>query len=298
MGILNGARYTWAMFGVIAGLVLFLSVDLAAAGVAAGTVKPYVVPSAALGAPRNVNVAAPPDYEKSLKRYPVLYLLHGYSDDHTTWALRSNVAAYAARWDVIVVMPDGGVSFYVNAVNDAKAKFEDFIVKDLVDWTDAHFRTLPVPRSRAVAGLSMGGYGAAFLGLKHHKRFSAWGSFSGALDYAQRKASPGTGAAAERRNKEMMTIFGPPGTAERKALDPFALIEGIPAAEFPLVYITCGGQDFLIDGNRAFVKALGEKKLPYEYRERSPQGHTWDFWDDSLREFLELVDEKPGWRMR
>ncbi len=265
------------------------------------TIATYTMQSASLGMERKVNVLLPVDYETSTLRYPVLYLLHGYGDDQSAWSYMTNLSGHAAKHKVIVVMPDGGVSFYVNSVADPKAKFEDYIVKDLVAFTDATFRTIPLPRARAVAGLSMGGYGAAFIGMKHNKRYTAFGAFSGALSFARSTPTPPAPAplddAARRRREGMSKMFGDPGSPERAALDPFSYIEKLNPAEAPLIYIACGGQDFLIAGNRDFVKALAEKKIPYEYREISPRGHSWDFWDDNIRIFLDMLSRRDGWRI-
>ena len=131
-------------------------------------------------------------------------------------------------------MPDAGRSFYVNSAADPKAKFEDFIIKDLIPYVDSHFRSIPLPRARAVAGLSMGGYGAAFLGLKHYRRFAAIGSFSGAVGIARdATAANPANAEAERRTKELQGLFGPAGSPDRAARDPFALLEKVPPAEMP-----------------------------------------------------------------
>ncbi|MEZ5400323.1 MAG: alpha/beta hydrolase family protein [Bryobacteraceae bacterium] len=254
--------------------------------------------SDSLGAARNIAVIVPPDYATSTARYPVLYLLHGYGDDHTAWSYMTNLTHYAADRNVIVVMPDGGVSFYVNAAGDEKAKFEDFIVKDLIAFADSNYRTIPLPRARAIAGLSMGGYGAAYLGLKHTRRYSAIGAFSGAIAYARRKGAVGSGEAAQRRLAEMLRIMGEPGSPARAERDPFTFVDKLDPATAPLIYIACGGQDFLVEDNRAFVKALAAKKIPYEYREVSPRAHSWDFWDDQIRIFLDLLAQKPGWSVR
>ncbi|MEZ5352418.1 MAG: alpha/beta hydrolase family protein [Bryobacteraceae bacterium] len=262
------------------------------------TVNLLTVQSASLGAERGVAVIVPPDYGTSTARYPVLYLLHGYGDDHTAWSYMTNLTHYAADRKVIVVMPDGGVSFYVNAAGDEKAKFEDFIVKDLVAFTDSHYRTVPLPRARAIAGLSMGGYGAAYLGLKHARRYAAIGAFSGAIGFARRKGAVGSGEAAQKRLAEMLKIMGPPDSAARTERDPHTYIEKLDPATAPMIYVACGGQDFLIEDNRAFVKALAEKKIAYEYREVSPRGHSWDFWDDQIRIFLDMLAAKPGWTVR
>ena len=266
-------------------------------GVATVNVKTVKFRSAALGQERTFNILLPLDYEQSVRRYPSLYLLHGLGDNHMMWALRSNISAYAERHGVIVVMPDAGRSFYVNSAADPAAKFEDYIVKDLVDYVDSHYRTLPVRRSRAVAGLSMGGYGAVFLGLKHYRRFGAIGAFSGALGVAHDWPEKAQDSARSlRRRPEIEALFGEPGSDTRKERDPFLLLEKIPAAEMPFLYLACGGQDFLIAENRAFVELLAKKNVPYEYREISPRVHSWDFWDDHVRVFLALISRLPGFQ--
>jgi putative tributyrin esterase len=264
-------------------------------GVPAGNVHTVKLQSAALGQERAFNILLPRDYEKSARRYPVLYLLHGLGDNHMMWSLRSNVSAYAERRGLIVVMPDASRSFYVNSAADEKAKFEDFIAKDLIDYVDANFRTLPLRRSRAVAGLSMGGYGAMFLGLKHYKRFAAIGSFSGALGASHDwPASTPDAGRPLRRRPDIESLFGAPGSATRGERDPFLLVEKVPAAEMPFLYLACGGQDFLIAENRAFVELLAGKRIAYEYREISPRVHSWDFWDDHVRVFLNVLARLPG----
>lgn len=259
-------------------------------GVAGKNIRTIHMKSDALGEERNVNILVPKDYDASTRRYPVLYLLHGYGDDHTAWSLMTNLSGYAEKYPMIVVMPDGSRSFYVNSAIDTKAKFEDFIVKDLVAYVDSHYRSIPLRRARAVAGLSMGGYGATLIGVKHYKKFAAFGAFSGAVAFGR-----STGAPTDARRAEMDKVFGAQNSPERAEKDPFALLEKMPAAEQPMIYIACGGQDFLIQQNRDFVKLLADKKITYEYREISPRGHTWDFWDDHIRVFIEKLSKLEGW---
>ena len=259
----------------------------------AKNVRELKIKSEALGEDRNAHILLPPDYDSSTRRYPVLYLLHGLGDDHKAWAYMTNLSGYAAAHQLIIVMPDAGRSWYVNSASDPKAKFEDFIAKDLITFADSNFRTIPLPRARAIAGLSMGGYGASFIGLKHYKKFAAIGSFSGAVAFS-RSATPSGDAAAQQRARAFDAIFGAQGSKEREERDPFLLLEKVPAAEMPMLYIACGGQDFLLQQNRDFVKLLAEKKIPYEYREISPRAHTWDFWDDNIKIFLSLLSHKQG----
>jgi enterochelin esterase-like enzyme len=132
---------------------------------------------------RAVAVYLPPDYDKSTQRYPVLYLLHGYTGDERGW-MNPSYADLSETMDslirkntiqpLIVVMPNAfnrfGGSFYVNSV--LSGNWEDFIVRDLVTYIDAHYRTLPVAASRGIAGHSMGGYGALRIGMEHPDEFS------------------------------------------------------------------------------------------------------------------------------
>lgn len=257
-------------------------------GVAAKNITTLRFQSESLGQERAVNVLLPLDYETSTSRYPTLYLLHGLGDDHTAWSFMTNLSGYAARHKTIVVMPDAGRSWYVNNAANPKERFEDFIVKDLVPFIDSHYRTIPLRRARAVAGLSMGGYGASFLGLKHYRLFGAIGAFSGAVGIAHEP--PDAPDLNQRMQQEIQPHFGPANSGARRERDPFALLEKVPAPEIPVLYIACGGQDFLLKQNRDFIQLLSEKKIPYEYREISPRVHSWDFWDEQIRVFLDLFE--------
>lgn len=257
-------------------------------GVAARNISTVRFQSESLGQERAFNILLPLDYETSTSRYPTLYLLHGLGDDHTAWSFMTNLSGYAAEHKMIVVMPDASRSWYVNNASNPKERFEDYIIKDLIPYIDSHYRTIPLRRARAVAGLSMGGYGATFLGLKHYRLFSAIGALSAAVGIAH--DPPDSPVVSSRMQREIQPHFGST-PAERRARDPFALIEKVPPAEMPLLYIACGGQDFLLKQNRDFIQLLAEKKIPYEYREISPRLHTWDFWDEQIRVFLEIFEK-------
>ena len=130
------------------------------------------VPSGSLGSGQIATILLPASYAQSSRRYPVLYLLHGGGQDHTAFATRSWFRALASR-EMIVVTPGVGDSWYVNSAADPKAKYEDFVVKDLVEFVDSRYRTVASREGRAVAGVSMGAWGAMLLGLKHPESFGA-----------------------------------------------------------------------------------------------------------------------------
>ena len=132
---------------------------------------------------RAVAVYLPPDYDTSTQRYPVLYLLHGYTGDERGWMnpayvglsdMMDKLIRKNAIQPMIVVMPNAfnrfGGSFYVNS--ELSGNWEDFIVRDLVTYIDAHYRTLPAVASRGIAGHSMGGYGALRIGMEHPETFT------------------------------------------------------------------------------------------------------------------------------
>lgn len=133
---------------------------------------------------RAVSVYLPPDYDAGTRRYPVVYLLHGYTGTERGWMnpayvglpdIMDRLLQHRAIEPMFVVMPNSfnrfGGSFYSNSA--LSGNWEDFIVRDLVEYVDAHYRTIPQAGSRGIAGHSMGGYGALRLGMDHPEVFSA-----------------------------------------------------------------------------------------------------------------------------
>jgi putative tributyrin esterase len=254
---------------------------------AALTVAPAAVikvPSAALGREQAATILLPSSYARSGTRYPVLYLLHGGGQDHTTFATRSWFGELPSR-NMIIVTPDVGESWYVNSVSDPTARYEDFIVKDLVAHVDTNYRTIATREGRAVAGVSMGAWGAMLLGLKHHQLFGAIGALGSPFGISRQDPNMDMTSRTQQR-------FGAPGTPERRERDPGTLASEIAPESLPLLFLACGSQDLFVRDNRAFVERLAERKLPYEYRELSPFGHSWEVWDAQIIHFIEIVVER------
>jgi len=285
---------------------LLLSLCLTAVSLAAASDLPTVLPtnvkivhfpSASLGDERTMLVMLPLDYDSSVSRYPTLYLLHGYDADITDWARGTNLSAYATRHRLIIVTPDASRSWYVNSVANPKARFDDYIVKDVIEYVDAHFRTIPEPFARAIAGVSMGGFGAMLLGLEHHDMFAAIGSFSGALAAAHHEPPPLPANATDAQRKERqenLALAGPFGSQEHKDRDPFELAARIPVEEVPMLFIVCGGEDGNAEDTHAFLTLLAKSHIPYEYREISPRGHDWRIWNEEIPVFLDKLDHLEG----
>ncbi|HEY0018013.1 MAG TPA: alpha/beta hydrolase family protein [Longimicrobium sp.] len=231
--------------------------------------------------PRNAVVVLPAGYHDSPRRYPVLYLLHGHDGGHRNWLDRTNLLAHTARLPLIVVLPDAANSWYTNSAARPAERFEEYVAREVPAFIDQHFRTLTYREARYVAGLSMGGYGALKLGLKHSARFSLAGSFSGAP----------LAAAGDASSQTRMDAFGPAGSASRAENDLLALARDARVADGTYFYLDTGTLDRLLADNRAFVQAMAARPLAYEYHE-VPGTHSWEFWDRRLPVFLKLVEER------
>jgi S-formylglutathione hydrolase FrmB len=266
------------------------------------SVKTVEFEAKSVGRKMKYNIALPEKYESTTERYPVLYLLHGLTSNYTAWA-SLGAPRYARAYDLIVVMPDVGNSWYANwakSDEDQKNDWEDFIIKDLIRHVDSNYRTIATREGRAINGLSMGGYGALMLGLKHPDMFCSIGSQSGALSFAK-------GAAERLRNGEDLAkkaaarkpsekpnpaigIEGFSSQAERTpkgklfatadqadAYDPFKLVLAVPKEKLPHICIDCGTDDRLIKSSQEFVKLLMDNKIPFTYAE-SAGGHAAAYW--------------------
>lgn len=208
--------------------------------------------------------------------WSTFYLLHGLSDDHTIWTRRTSIERYVGNLPMVVVMPDGGRGWYANAVEGYK--YEDDLIKDVVGLVERTFPVKAQREGRAIGGLSMGGYGAVKLGLKHHEMFASVNSHSGALGVHQRDM-PRT----REISPEFTRIFGEDSQGGPE--DPFAIIERVDHGRVPALRIDCGTEDFLLDQNRAFHKLLEESRIPHEYEE-FPGGHSWAYWDEHIQEAI------------
>ncbi len=227
---------------------------------------------------------------KATSRHPVIYLLHGLTGHFNNWTDATKVEEYALAHKFIIVTPEGDNGWYTDSVTKATDKYESYIVKELISEIDAKFRTLATRDNRMIAGLSMGGYGGLKFGLKYPEMFSLVGSLSGALG-----AAGWTEKNAGLIAKSMDSVFGADETGEaRKANDIFKLVRELTPDKIkalPFIYQSCGTEDFLIQNNRDFMALLMEKKVPHEYRQH-PGAHNWIFWDDQVREFLDVADRR------
>jgi S-formylglutathione hydrolase FrmB len=242
------------------------------------------------------NVILPADYRLSkTTRYPVLYLLHGLGGHYSDWLTRTNVADYATQYRMIVVMPEGNDSWYVDGAAGSNDKYESYILKELMPDVDRRYRTLQSRYGRAIAGLSMGGYGAIKYGLKYPSTFAFAGSVSGAFGVTRYTEKEMGGTSWE----PFLKIFGPLGSETRKANDVFEITRALTPgriASLPYFYFDCGTEDAAqhFNPNRELSQLFLEKKIPHEYREL-PGNHSWQYWDQQVKEVLRIAAQKlPG----
>jgi S-formylglutathione hydrolase FrmB len=231
----------------------------------------------------------PSGYFKSNRRYPVLYLLHGLFGRHDDWITRTNLAEYAARYELIIVTPEGHDSWYVDSATIPTDKYESYFLRELIPDVDARYRTIKDRLARGVAGLSMGGYGALKYGLKHRDHFAFAGSLSGAL-YPANRTDERPGLAWDILRPSIVAAFGPRNSPTRQANDLHQIARNLTASHvssLPYLYFDCGLEDGFLATNRELADILLAQKIPHQYRQL-PGGHDWGYWDRQVREILRL----------
>ncbi|EWS81778.1 esterase [Brachybacterium phenoliresistens] len=249
--------------------------DIFAESLGMGTSLTVLMPQAAAGIGMGGDDAAPAHGDG----VPVLYLLHGLSDDCTIWERRTSIERYASEKGIAVVMPQVGRSFYCDeALGEA---YWTYLSEELPQLLARTFRISTAREDTFVAGLSMGGFGAFKLALNHPERFAAAASLSGVVDLvALEGLDVHQGHLAER-------IWGgkrPDGTQD----DLVGLLRAADPESLPALFLDCGTEDPLVMLNRGFIAAAEEKGVAMQSRLR-PGNHTWDFWDTSIQDVLDWL---------
>jgi putative tributyrin esterase len=239
------------------------------------------------------NVILPPDYRaSSATRYPVLYLLHGLGGHYSDWVIRTNIADYAAQYRMIVVTPEGNDGWYTDSAGTASDKYESYLLKELIPDVQKRYRTIESRYGRAIAGLSMGGYGAFKFGLRYPATFAFAASMSGAFAVSRYTEKEMGGANWE----PFLKTFGPVGSETRKANDIFEITKTLTPARvalLPYFYFDCGTEDVArhVNANRELSEMFLDRKIPHEYREL-PGDHSWAYWDQQVPEVLKIAAQK------
>jgi S-formylglutathione hydrolase FrmB len=228
------------------------------------TARTIRIESAAIGTEATVAVLLPPDYELSTARYPVVYLLHGGTQNHTTFPSRAWFNPDVSKRRMIVVMPYLQ-PFTFSSRAGRPAPVEEFLGRELPAYIDANYRTVNDRRARAIAGISMGGYGATLLGLKRSDVFGAVGAISAALSTGGRPDSVAS------------------------------LVAGLTPESAAYFFVACGIADSVLPSSRELVTQLHDRQIRSELHE-VPGGHDWSVWDSQVRAFFDVLAKLPGWR--
>ncbi len=288
-------------------LRVFMAGVLFCGGSLSGIAQPFgkvyearMVKSAILGKDVRYSVYLPADYESSERKYPVVYLLHGYTDDNTGWLQFGEINRYADKAiadgtipPMVIVMPNADSTWYINAY-DGKARYEDFFIKEFMPAIEKTYHIKAEKKYRGVAGLSMGGYGSLIYSLKYPELFAAAAPLSAAVvDDDAITAMPDNSWAG---------TFGQLYGRDLKGKDRLSkawydnsvlkLVAGKSADDLKKVryWIDCGDDDFLTKGNCLLHIALSEKRVPHEYRVRNG-AHNWTYWRTGITDALQFIGD-------
>ena len=231
--------------------------------------------SAALNRDMQYRVIFPANIAAGAK-LPVVYLLHGGGGNFRNWSNYSDVARFAER-GLILVMPEGDESYYMNAAERPEDRYEDYIATDLIADVESKFQVAAGRANRAIIGVSMGGFGAIKLAFSHPDLFIFAGGISPAIDVPSRPFS----IKRISQWQHYRSIFGPWGSQSRREGDPFVLARSVNPARAPYLFLSCGEQEGLLPANRAFATLLESRHFRFEFHV-VPGGHNWNQWDERL----------------
>jgi S-formylglutathione hydrolase FrmB len=209
-------------------------------------------------------VVTPNEYKSCNDRFSVIYLLHGYSGDYSTWSRTIPLESYSDTYHLIIVCPDGDFSsWYINSPVKQNSKFETFIANEVVAFVDSAFRTWHEANGRAIIGSSMGGHGAVTLLARHPEVYCGAGSISGIMDLTEFP-----------REWDITTILGDcqANLDLWKSSSFYMLCETLKGKNKGLI-LDCGTSDFALPGNRKTHDKLVSLEIPHDYYER-PGNHS------------------------
>ncbi len=245
--------------------------------------------SGSLGRTKQFSVVLPDGYVHA-RKYPVLYLLHGYGGDHRQWLMYSNILKYVEHLPIVVVLPDAERSYYVNSATVPRDRFEDYLVHDLPAYVRSRYSIDTL--HQAIAGASMGGYGALVLAFRNPGRFFFAGDISGSTDIPQYIESHEHGPFAFTF-PGLRKAFGPEPGPFYDAHNLFRLYKTVAVDSLPYLYLSVGIQDqshLRLTTHRALAESLSTYGAYYEYHE-TPGTHSLKFFDKELLPLLQRMDD-------
>lgn len=228
--------------------------------------------SASLGKESVIHVIVP----NSPVQHPlkVLYLLHGLSDDASCWSRYTSLEFFLKNETTVVVMPDGGRSFYADTAYGER--YFTYVSQELPEWIQFLFPVSAQQQDTFIAGLSMGGYGALKTAFTFPERYGGVAAFSAVCDVRKR---------CQELTPPLAATLGP--NPDWAALDLFALAKKSESApKKPKIYQWCGTSDFLYQENKEFQKYMESLDFDYHFFE-SEGDHMWRYWNEQIAKAME-----------
>lgn len=237
-------------------------------------------------------VILPENYEASKAGYPVLYLLHGLFGSCDNWLELTAIESYLVDKEFVTVLPEGGNNWYSDSATIKQDRFESSFINELIPMVESNYGISGERQKRAIAGLSMGGFGALKFALKRPDLFVFAGSMSGAFN-APFLTGNEDNSDWQELYPSVLEVFGEESSPVRIENDLFGIIGKIPEekrSSVPYIYFDCGTKDGFLKVNRELAKLLKDKEIAFQYDEISG-GHDWLYWDKRIRVILKLVKE-------
>jgi S-formylglutathione hydrolase FrmB len=240
--------------------------------VSAATVDTVITHSAAMHKDIKAVVIKPSDYSTA-KKFPVLYLLHGFSGNYSDWILKvPAITKLADQYQVIIACADGNFAgWYYDSPVNKDWQYETYVGTELVSYVDKHYSTIADRSGRAITGLSMGGHGAMYIAFKHQDTFGAAGSMSGVLDVRPFADAFGIEQVLGKYSEH-------PEIWDKNSVTNMVYL--LKPNSLALTF-DCGYDDFLYQVNLAFHNELLMRKIPHDFTVR-PGAHTWEYWSNSI----------------
>ena len=213
-----------------------------------------------------------PETGNKSEKWPVVYLLHGYSGNYSNWITKvPALKSYADQYHLMIVCPDGGYSsWYLDSPVDPAMRYDTYIAEEVPAFIESHFPTIQNRQARAITGLSMGGHGGLYLGFRHAGYFGACGSMSG-----------GVNLYATRNKYDLKQRVGDTTNVNWKKYSVMGVIESYPKDSLAIIF-DCGTEDFFYKDNRELHEKMIELNIPHEYIAR-PGKHDWNYWGNAVQ---------------
>ncbi|HAJ80747.1 MAG TPA: XynC protein [Fibrobacteres bacterium] len=270
-------NYSFAIVILILGVAVY-----------SASLEVVVIPSLYMQKNFKASVITPCEYGKNKKRFSVIYFLHGYGGDYSTWPGIASLKEYSDKYQLIFICPDGNRnSWYIDSPFKKNSRFETYIAKEVVGFADAHYRTWSKCSGRAITGSSMGGHGAMTIIAKNPDVFCGAGSISGILDLT-----------AFPEQWDLPEVLGNydlnPEIWRKNSFT--GLLENLKGKNKALI-IDCGTMDFALPVNLEVHEMLNSLNISHEYINR-PGNHSYVYCAknvESVIRYLNNVLEQPGY---